>query len=340
MKEKFLQLMETHYRDVPIEQLKARFPQEQELHYALYVHLINAFGYRENWAEPLLKYIAWDKQGHPYFPVAPKTPEAHRHKFLFTLCLSKGSPKAWKIKEGEQTRQVHDIDFVAPILASPLEDWGDYSVYPDTSWTLQFLSAHCDAQGRWQDRDTPLAQVTQDHMTKYLQDYQSKNLYQQGKTLFVESGLHFLEALNQLTHQQSEMILETSRQSTLKNFFPQFKEHLLSRLAESAKTTQTLLQFPNWQESPEKKHWIALAIEQTLVSGHLLEVCFHPAGALLPAWQEKEITWLKAQGEELARLMLHFFEDQTQTLLDEEDRKAYHFPMFHAYHALKLSERI
>ncbi|HEX5035461.1 MAG TPA: hypothetical protein VFW62_13355, partial [bacterium] len=71
-------LLEAKYRDVPLASLERSLP--SEIHHPLYVHLINAFGYRDDWAAPLLAFVRRDPQGGPYFPKSPATPEAHRHK--------------------------------------------------------------------------------------------------------------------------------------------------------------------------------------------------------------------------------------------------------------------
>lgn len=94
--------------------------------YSLRLHQINAFGYRPDWAEPLLSYVRFDPQGRPYFAISPETPEAHRHKFLCALALSEDSPGVWELGG----HSFGADDFVEPILGIPVEEWGDRSIVP------------------------------------------------------------------------------------------------------------------------------------------------------------------------------------------------------------------
>jgi hypothetical protein len=160
--------------------------------YSLCLHQINAFGYRPDWAEALLPYVKFTAQNLPFFPLSPETPEAHRHKFLCALTLSENSPGAWE-RDGHSFEAQ---DFVDPILESPVKEWGDNSLVPEPSWTLQFLSAFLDETGRWQGQETPFAAVAQDFCLTYFKDFANGDLWHPGRTPFTETGLHFLEAIN------------------------------------------------------------------------------------------------------------------------------------------------
>jgi hypothetical protein len=330
--------MEQKYRDVPIRSLEESLP--KEIHYPLYVHLINGFGYREEWAAPLLKFIQFDSKDRPFFHKSPKTPEAHRHKFLCTLTLSEGSPGEWKIGD----RYVRSQDFVDPILEGPLEAWGDDSAFPEPSWTMQFLSAHLDEIGNWKGKDTSLSEVTQRCFVAYFEDFENGDLFIKGKTLFTESGLHLLEAINKLCKRQSQMIVEPATGSKMEKFFLLLKNHLLSRLERSMREIPNIQEIlsrlsPSPQPSPvegEGAKAVRLAISNLLVSGHLLEVCVHPMGALASSWSEEEKPLLQKKMETLASLMEIFFDSKVLVLMNEEQKKAYHFPLFHAYRALSL----
>lgn len=323
--------IEANYRDLAGEKLKTAFP--KDLHYPLWVHLINAFGYRETWAHPLLECVAFNSRKQPYFPQAPQTPEAHRHKFLFTLTLSEGSPGEWKI--GGQ--RVRSVDFVDAILEGPLRDWGDESDFPEPSWTLQFLSAHLDVQGRWKGESTAFAGVTQATMVQYFRDFDSGDLYERGKTIFTESGLHGLEAMNKLVKAQSQMVIEPATHSGLEKFFPMLKKNFGARLTRSVEEIRVILTDPQAKTPKLQKQVIPLALSNLLVAGHLLEAAFHPQGALRDSWTASEKEVLKGDLQWLERLMEFFLEEKTQAILSPQEKKAFHFPLLHSYHALRLA---
>src|SRR5262245_56706335 len=73
--------------------------------YSLRLHQMNAFGYRDAWAQHLVQFVKFDSMGRPFFPVSPETPEAHRHKFLTALTLSPDSPGVWQ-REGHRLRSI------------------------------------------------------------------------------------------------------------------------------------------------------------------------------------------------------------------------------------------
>lgn len=324
-----MQVMESRYRDRPIDELLINF--DSDLHFPLYVHLLQAFAYREAWAAPLLSFVQFDSQGRPHFLKNPRTPEAHRHKFLCALTLSEGSPGYWQVGG----RNVVSEDFIEPLLQGPLENWGDDSLYPEPSWTLQYLSAHLDERGCWRGQKTPLGEVTQRCLLKYFRDYERGDLYVQGKTLYTESGLHLLEAINKLCRAQSKMIVEAATQSPLAKFFPMFKRHLLERLTRSMQEITGVLNSSLMAESADSQLRIRLAISNLLVAGHLLETCVHPRGALVASWQGAEREQLANHMRVLASLMEFFFEAKTLDSMKAEQRRAYHFPLFHAYGALR-----
>jgi hypothetical protein len=321
--------MEKEYRDLPLEALKKSF--SPDTHFPLYVHLIQAFGYREAWAAPLLEYIRLDSAGRPYFPKNPQTPEAHRHKFLCVLTLSDSSPGNWRVHD----REVRSEDFVEAILSGPLADWGDDSVFPEPSWTFQFLSAHLDGKGSWKGSDTPLAQACQACLVRYYREYERGALYERGKTIFTESGLHLVEAVNKLCQRQAHMVVEPATQSSLNKFFPAFKNHFFSRLKDSMIQIEALLNAPSWPRSDQKEKYLGLAISNLLASGHLLETAFHPRGALLHSYTEEEGRFLNQSSGRLEKLMEFFFETEILNLMSEVQKKAYRFPLFHAYRALQ-----
>jgi len=326
--------MEESYRVLPLEVLKEQFL--PELYFPLYVHLLQAFGYKEEWARPLLSYLRFDDQNLPFFPKNPQTPEAHRHKFLCALTLSEVSPGEWKL----DGRPIRSADFVEPILDGPLKDWGDDSIFPEPSWTLQFLSTHLDREGRWREKKTPLPEVTQACLIQYYKDFESGALYEKGKTIFTESGLHLLEAVNKLCHAQGEMIVEAATGSSLEKFFPAFKNHFFKRLKDSTIQIEALLRSSGWERSEGKEKTLSLAISNLLVAGHLLETAFHPKGALLRSYSSEEGTFLNESCDRLERLMELFFETEILNLMSEEQKKAYRFPLFHAYRALQTRKDV
>ncbi|MCE9624976.1 MAG: hypothetical protein K8R69_05920 [Deltaproteobacteria bacterium] len=292
--------------------------------YSLRLHQINAFGYRPDWAAPLLAYVQFSSQEAPYFPVAPETPEAHRHKFLCALALSDNSPGTWMLGE----REFQAEDFVAHILESPVKEWGDNSMVPEPSWTLQFLSTFLDEKGRWQGQATPLETVTQDHWQIYFRDFANGDLWHPGKTPFTETGLHFLEAVNKLCLNQPK---------AFGPIFTDFKQHLLTRLEKSLEDSSVLLSHPDWILQDYRDRVLEITFTQLLVLGHLLEICFHPKGALLPSWEKSETTKLENAAHSLAGLMRSYFEPNVLDLMNEEQKRAYPFPLLHAYHALIFS---
>jgi len=320
--------MEARYRDLAWAELAAHYP--EDLHFPFRVHLINAFGYQAPWAEALLSFAKFNDKHQPYFGVSPETPEAHRHKFLTALCLSENSPGQWEI----QGRKLSSGDFVPAILEGPLEAWGDHSIFPEASWTLQFLSKHLDEGGRWQGRPTPLADVTRQSFIAYLQDYQSGDLYERGKTQFTESGLHLLEAINKLMKAQGPMIVEAETGKSLSQFYPLFKNHFIERFQQALARSAELLDSP--ERSPQRMESF---ISNVLVLGHLSEVAVHPEGILNQTWDAEEKRHLKAGLERLSQVMEVFWQPEALEALKDEQRKAYHFPLFHAYHALKLIEK-
>jgi len=293
--------------------------------YSLRLHQINAFAYREAWAEELLKYVKFNAQGQPFFPASPATPEAHRHKFLCALTLSPGSPGAWE----RHRNHFQSSDFVSNILASPIADWADYSMAPDPSWTLQYLSAHLDERGQWQGRSTPFAEVAAENCAAYFRDFENGALWEPGKTPFTESGLHFLEALNKLSLRQAELGIGP---------LATFKSHVMARLQRSAEEVQVLLANRDWPQYESRQEVLEFSISQLLVLGHLLEVCFHPQGALLATWEKAERDFLEKAAIALASLMEFFFDPKVLALMDAEQKRAYPFPMLHAYSALKKLE--
>lgn len=318
--------MNNHYQDLAWNPLAEKYP--ADIHFPFRVHLINAFGYREEWAKALLDYVKFNEKDQAYFGINPETPEAHRHKFLTTLCLSKNSPGEWKIAD----RKIKSADFVEAILQGPLSAWGDHSIFPEASWTLQFLSAFLDEKGNWQNQSTPLADVTRDSFIAYLQDYQSGNLYERGKTQFTESGLHLLEAINKLLKAQGPMIVEAETGKSLDQFYPLFKNHFIERFSSAIQESQRLLK----QSIQEVK--VSSLISNVLVLGHLSEVAVHPRGILAQKWDAEEITHLELGLAQLSKVMELFWQEALLSRLDAEQQKAYHFPLFHAYHALKLFE--
>jgi hypothetical protein len=292
--------------------------------YSLRLHQINAFGYRPDWAEPLLTFVRFDSQGRPYFAINPETPEAHRHKFLCSLALSDNSPGHWKRAD----RSFRAADFVEPILGLPVEEWGDRSVVPEPSWTLQFLSAFLDEKGRWRGQETPLAAVTRKYWETYFQDFANGNLWHPGKTPFTETGLHFLEAVNKLCLRQTQMA---------PHYFPELKRHVETGLQKARAETSVLLGNPDWIHHEARDRLLEIAIGQLLVLGHLLEVCFHPHGALVAAWNKSEIESMGNVAQTLAELMQIFFDPRVLDLMNEEQKHAHLFPLLHAYHAIRLS---
>lgn len=318
--------MEATYSDKPWEELASNYP--ADIHFPFRVHLINAFGYREEWAQALLDYVKFNEKDQPYFGINPETPEAHRHKFLTALCLSKNSPGEWNI----QKRTIRSEDFIPAILALPLSEWGDHSIFPEASWTLQFLSVFCDEKGNWQGKKTPLADVTRDSFIAYLQDYQNENIYERGKTQFTESGLHLLEAINKLLKAQGPMIVEVETGKSLDQFYPLFKNHFIERFGSAIHESQRLLN----QSIQEVK--VSSLISNVLVLGHLSEVAVHPRGILAQKWDAEEITHLEFGLSQLSKVMELFWQEALLSRLDTEGKKAYHFPLFHAYHALKIFE--
>lgn len=290
---------------------------------SLRLHQINAFGYRPTWAQELLPYLRFSEQGRPYFPMAPETPEAHRHKFLCALALSEDSPGRWELGG----RSVGAEDFVDPILAIPVEDWGDHSIVPEPSWTLQFLSAFLDEKGRWRGQETSLAAVAQKYWDIYFQDFASQELWQPGRTPFTETGLHFLEAINKLCLRQS---------SLAPLYLGELTRHLGIRLEKALEESSVLLGNPGWIDQEYRDRVLGIAISQLLVLGHLLEVCFHPRGALRGTWEAAEKRRLAESLESLAQLMELFFDPRILNLMTAEQRRAYPFPLLHAYHAQVL----
>ena len=285
------------------------------------LHQINAFGYRSAWAEGLLAFVKISPEGKPYFPLSPDTPEAHRHKFLTALTLSEHSPGEWEIGG----KKILAKDFVEAILESPVKAWGDNSIVPEPSWTLQFLSTFLDEAGNWRQQATPLAQVTQDFWDQYCRDFASGDLWQPGKTPFTETGLHFLEALNKLSARQKIAKLPD---------FSTFKSHLWARLQKSLEETSVLLSHPSWMEHDFRIRLLEIAFTQLLVLGHLLEICFHPKGVLRNSWDSSEINFLNRAATSLETLMLMFFDPRVLGLMNDEQKRSYPFPMLHAYHAL------
>ncbi len=292
--------------------------------YSLRLHQINAFGYRPDWSEPLLAFVRFDSQSRPYFPIAPETPEAHRHKFLCALALSENSPGVWKLGD----RSFDAEDFVEPILGIPVEEWGDRSIVPEPSWTLQFLSSFLDEKNRWRGQETPFAAVTLKYWETYFKDFASGELWHPGKTPFTETGLHFLEAVNKLCLRQTEMA---------RHFFPELKRHVEARLQKARNEASVLLDNPDWIHHEARDRLLEIAIAQLLVLGHLMEICFHPRGALAANWNKSELETLKNGVQALAELMQLFFDPRVLALMNEEQKRAYLFPLLHAYHALLLS---
>ena len=312
--------VESAFRDLPDPDF-GRLP--APIFYSFCLHQINAFGYRPDWAQALLAHVQFDAQDRPYFPVAPATPEAHRHKFLCALVLSENSPRRWDI--GGHAFQAEA--FVGPILESPPKEWGDNSLVPEPSWTLQYLSAFFDESGRWQGQETPIVAVAQDFWNIYFRDFANGDLWQPGKTPFTESGLHFLEAINKLCLRQAKLAL---------TYFPDLKRHLGARLQKSLEESSVLLSNPDWVTQNYRHRALEIALTQLLLLGHMLEICFHPRGALRGAWARSEIPALGDATQQLARLMGLFFDSQVLDLMNEEQKRSYPFPLLHAYHALVL----
>lgn len=292
--------------------------------YSLRLHQINAFGYRPDWAEPLLAFLRFDSQGRPHFAISPETPEAHRHKFLCALALSDHSPGHWE----RAGRSFQSADFVEPILESPVEEWGDRSIVPEPSWTLQFLSSFLDENGRWRGQETRLAAVTHKYWETYFKDFAGGELWHPGKTPFTETGLHFLEAVNKVCRRQTELA---------PHFFQNLKQHFEIRLQKAREETSVLLGLPDWVQHEARNRLLEIAIAQLLVLGHLLEMGFHPRGALAAAWNPSEIESLRSDALVLCRLMQLFFDPRVLDLMNEEQKRAYLFPLLHAYHAIRLS---
>jgi len=295
--------------------------------YSLRLHQINAFSYRPDWAALLLAYVQFSPEDAPYFPVSPETPEAHRHKFLCALALSENSPGAWTLGE----RAFRAEDFVTHILESPVKEWGDNSMVPEPSWTLQFLSTFLDEKGRWRDHESLLEVVARDHWRIYNRDFANGDLWHPGKTPFTETGLHFLEAVNKLCLKQTKGLLP---------IFPGFKQHILTRLRKSLEDSSILLSHPDWIDRDYRDRMLEIILTQLLVLGHLLEICFHPKGALLPSWNKSETTNLENAVHNLEGLMRLFFDPRVLDLMKDEQKRAYPFPLLHAYHALMLSKNL
>lgn len=323
------QWMESKYRDATPQNFSEYF--SEEVRHSARVHLINAFGYREEWAQDLLSFIKWDAKSQPYFGINPETPEAHRHKFLTTLTLSKNSPGQWKLGD----KQILAKDFLPAILEGDFLNWVDDSDAPDPSWTLQYLSAFLDPLGKWNGKQTLFAEITERSFVSYLEDYKSQKVFQNGKTVFVESGLHLLEAINKILAAQAEMIVEAKTKAKLKQFYPLFKNHFIQRLFDAVGESMILL-----SETDIMEEWIGSTISNTLVLGHLCEVAVHPQGILLKNWDSEEKKNLKIAMEKLSQIMEIFWKPEALSMMQAEQQKAYHFPLFHAYHALKLFEKI
>ena len=300
----------------------ARFP--APIYYSLRLHQINAFGYRPDWAETLLAFVRFDSQDRPYFPMSPETPEAHRHKFLCALALSENSPGRWQGEGWDFQAE----DFVAPILELPVEEWGDKSIVPEPSWTLQFLSAYLDSAGTWRGKTTALEAVVRRYWEIYFRDFASQDLWHPGRTPFTESGLHFLEAINKLCQRQSQFS---------PSYLPELKQHLRLRIESSLQESSILLSNSDWMTKDYRHQALEIALSQLLVLGHSLEVAFHPRGALRSFWTSPEWRELEKSAQELAKLMQVFFDPRVQELMDEEKRRAHAFPLLHAYHAIRLS---
>lgn len=208
-----------------------------------------------------------------------------------------------------------------------MEDWGDRSPAPEPSWTLQFLSTYLDEAGRWQGQATPLAEVARQHWAVYFQDFESRELWQPGRTPFTETGLHFLEAMNKLCRRQGGLF---------PGYFSELKAHVGQRLRQSLADSQILLSNPDWPSRDYRDRVLEIALSQLLVLGHLLELCFHPQGALRDRWTGSESSELSKAAQTLAELMQLFFDPRIEAILSEEQRRAYPFPLLHAYHALAL----
>lgn len=298
-------------------------PLPPPIFYSLRLHQINAFGYRAQWAASLLPFVKFDSRARPYFPVNPETPEAHRHKFLCALALSEGSPGFWQFAG----RSVEAKDFVEAILLGPTEDWGDHSVVPEPSWTLQFLSAFLDTSGNWDGSPTPLISVMRRWWNLYFEHFNSGILWSPGLTPFTETGLHFLEAVNKLCR---------GREKSMRDYVSLLHAHVWQRLEKSLGETEILLGVSDWTSSDHRDKLLEIAISQLLVLGHLLELSFHPNGILKTLWSASEKTRLDNALNHLASLALRFFDARVLALMSEEQRRSYPFPLLHAYHALQL----
>lgn len=170
--------------------------------------------------------------------------------------------------------------------------------------------------------------MTRKYWEIYFKDFASGELWHPGKTPFTETGLHFLEAVNKLCLRQTEIA---------PHFFAELKRHVEARLQKACAEASVLLGNPDWMHHEARHRLLEIAIAQLLVLGHLMEVCFHPQGALAAAWSKTEIAKLENGTQDLGRLMQLFFDPRVLDLMSAEQKHAYLFPMLHAYHALTFS---